>query len=95
MLRERVVSLGRRDARGRIAYLLCELLWRHTAVGLTNGEVIWLPLRMPGLLDVEELQTLTGFKKDYFHLAGASAEVVRYFKALEEAQQSKTYRTSG
>ncbi|WP_157986085.1 Crp/Fnr family transcriptional regulator, partial [Teichococcus vastitatis] len=28
MLRERIVSLGRRDARGRVAYLLCELLWR-------------------------------------------------------------------
>ena len=33
MLRERIVSLGRRDARGRVAYLLCELLWRHAAVG--------------------------------------------------------------
>ncbi len=38
MLRERIVSLGRRDARGRVAYLLCELLWRHAAVGLTDGE---------------------------------------------------------
>jgi CRP-like cAMP-binding protein len=44
MLRERIVSLGRRDARGRIAYLLCELLWRHAAVGLTNGDTIQLPL---------------------------------------------------
>ena len=44
MLRERIVSLGRRDARGRIAYLLCELLWRHAAVGLTNGEGFQLPL---------------------------------------------------
>ena len=26
MLRERIVSLGRRDARGRVASLLCELL---------------------------------------------------------------------
>ncbi len=44
MLRERVVSLGRRDARGRIAYLLCELLWRHQAVGLASGESFHLPL---------------------------------------------------
>jgi CRP-like cAMP-binding protein len=51
MLRERIVSLGRRDARGRIAYLLCELLWRHKAVGLTNGEVFQLPLTQTELGD--------------------------------------------
>lgn len=117
MLRERVVSLGRRDARGRVAYLLCELLWRHTAVGLVDGEVFRLPLtqtelgdtlgltpvhinrvlkefrqrglismdqRMLTLLNVEELRALAGFNKDYLHLGGASAEVVRYFDALEE-----------
>ena len=45
MLRERIVSLGRRDARGRIAYLLCELLWRHKAVGLTTDHTSFhLPL---------------------------------------------------
>ncbi len=51
MLRERIVSLGRRDARGRIAYLLCELLWRHGAVGLTNGETFRLPLTQTELGD--------------------------------------------
>ncbi|MFC0386673.1 Crp/Fnr family transcriptional regulator [Muricoccus vinaceus] len=51
MLRERIVSLGRRDARGRIAYMLCELLWRHTAVGLTDGEVFRLPLTQTELAD--------------------------------------------
>lgn len=51
MLRERIVSLGRRDARGRIAYLLCELLWRHAAVGLTNGDVFRLPLTQTELGD--------------------------------------------
>ena len=44
MLRERIVSLGRRDARGRVAYLLCELLWRYAAVGLTDGGAFQLPL---------------------------------------------------
>lgn len=44
MLRERIVSLGRRDARGRIAYLLCELLWRHDAIGLAKGAAYHLPL---------------------------------------------------
>lgn len=33
MLRERVVALGRRNAHGRVAYILCELVWRHIAIG--------------------------------------------------------------
>ena len=51
MLRERIVSLGRRNARGRVAYLLCELLWRHAAVGLTDGEAFRLPLTQAELGD--------------------------------------------
>ena len=51
MLRERIVSLGRRDARGRIAYLLCELFWRYTAMGLAQGEVFHLPLNQTELGD--------------------------------------------
>ena len=51
MLRERIVSLGRRDARGRIAYLLCELVWRHAAVGLTDGDTFHLPLTQTELGD--------------------------------------------
>lgn len=51
MLRERIVSLGRRDARGRVAYLLCELLWRHAAVGLTDGGTFRLPLTQTELGD--------------------------------------------
>jgi CRP-like cAMP-binding protein len=51
ILRERIVSLGRRDARGRIAYMLCELLWRHAAVGLTNGGTFLLPLTQTELGD--------------------------------------------
>jgi CRP-like cAMP-binding protein len=122
MLRERIVSLGRRDARGRIAYLLCELLWRHAAVGLTVGDTFRLPLtqtelgdalgltpvhvnrilkefrakrlisvesRMLNLLDVDGLQTIAGFNKDYLRLAGASEEVARYFDQLE-GERSKT-----
>lgn len=51
MLRERIVSLGRRDARGRIAYLLCELLWRHHAIGLVEGGRFSLPLTQVELGD--------------------------------------------
>ncbi len=120
MLRERIVSLGRRDARGRIAYLLCELLWRHAAVGLTTGDAFRLPLtqtelgdtlgltpvhvnrvlkefrarglitiehKVLDLLDVEGLQDIAGFNKDYLHLGGASSEVARYFDRLENEQR--------
>lgn len=51
MLRERIVSLGRRDARGRIAYLLCELLWRHAAIGMTEGKRFRFPLTQTELGD--------------------------------------------
>ncbi len=51
MLRERIVSLGRRDARGRIAYLLCELLWRHAAMGLAAHDTFRLPLTQTDLGD--------------------------------------------
>ena len=51
MLRERIVSLGRRDARGRVAYLLCELLWRHAAVGLNRNGSFSLPLTQTELGD--------------------------------------------
>ena len=51
MLRERIVSLGRRDARGRVAYLLCELLWRYTAVRLTEDHVFGLSLTQNEIAD--------------------------------------------
>ena len=69
MLRERIVALGRRDARGRIAYLLCELLWRHAAVNLTDGDVFRLPLTQTelgdalGLTSVHVNRVLKEFKQ--------------------------------
>ncbi|WP_299820603.1 Crp/Fnr family transcriptional regulator [uncultured Jannaschia sp.] len=44
ILRERIVALGTRDARSRVAYLLCEILWRMEAVGRTDGTALRLPL---------------------------------------------------
>ena len=51
LLRERIVALGRRDAAGRVAYLLCELLWRHQAVGLASDHSFELPLTQVELGD--------------------------------------------
>ena len=51
LLRERIVALGRRDAVGRVAYLLCELLWRYHAVGLAVDHSFELPLTQVELAD--------------------------------------------
>jgi CRP-like cAMP-binding protein len=51
MMRERVVALGRRNARGRVAYLLCELVCRQRAIGLSDDDAIRLPLTQPELAD--------------------------------------------
>jgi len=51
ILRERIVALGRRDAVGRVAYILCELVWRQQAIGLSNGSSVTLPLTQNELAD--------------------------------------------
>jgi CRP-like cAMP-binding protein len=70
MLRERIVALGRRSARGRVAYLLCELVWRQQAVGLAEDHAIRLPLTQAeladalGLTPVHVNRILQGFRRD-------------------------------
>lgn len=69
ILRERLVSLGRRDARSRIAGLLCELFWRHNAVGLVSGSLFQVPLTQMelgdalGLTSVHVNRTLKEFRE--------------------------------
>ncbi len=46
-----MTGLGRRDARGRLAHLFCELYLRLKAVGLTEGHTLPMPLRQPDLAD--------------------------------------------
>jgi CRP-like cAMP-binding protein len=68
--RERIVALGRRSARGRVAYLLCELVWRQKAVGLAEDDAIRLPLTQVELADTLGLtavhvnRILQGFRRD-------------------------------
>jgi CRP-like cAMP-binding protein len=68
--RERIVALGRRSARGRVAYLLCELVWRLRAVGLAEDHTIRLPLTQIDLADALGLTSvhlnriLQGFRQD-------------------------------
>ena len=70
MLRERIVAPGRRSARGRVAYLLCELAWRQRAVGMIEGNAIRLPLTQteladaPGLTPVSVNRILQAFRRE-------------------------------
>ena len=70
MLRERIVALGRRSARGRVAYILCELVWRQRSIGIAEDHAIRLPFTqtdladMLGLTSVHINRVLQGFRRD-------------------------------
>jgi CRP-like cAMP-binding protein len=70
MLRERIVALGRRSASGRVAYLLCELVWQQRAIGMAEDHAIRLPFTqtdladMLGLTSVHTNRVLHGFRRD-------------------------------
>lgn len=51
-LRSRLISLGRRDARGRVAHLMVELHDRLRQVGLVEGGAFTCPLTQEQLADV-------------------------------------------
>jgi hypothetical protein len=68
--RERIVALGRRSARGRVAYLLCELVWRQRAVERGEDDAMRLPLTQVeladtlGLTSVHVNRIMRGFRED-------------------------------
>ena len=78
MLRERIVALGRRSARGRVAYILCEIVWRQRVIGMAENHAIRLPedhaIRLPftqtdladmlGLTSVHTNRVLQDFRRD-------------------------------
>lgn len=53
--REWAVNIGRRDARSRIAHLLCEFAYRMSAAGLTRGDHYELPMTQEQLADATGL----------------------------------------
>jgi CRP-like cAMP-binding protein len=56
--REWMISMGRRDAYGRIGHLLCELLLRLRSVGLAHGNSYELPATQADLGDVFGLSSV-------------------------------------
>jgi CRP-like cAMP-binding protein len=53
--REWLVNLGRRDARKRLAHLICELVVRQQAIGLSHGPDYILPLTQEQIADAAGL----------------------------------------
>jgi CRP-like cAMP-binding protein len=56
--REWILNLGRREAYGRMAHLLCEFYVRLRAVGLTNGDACELPFTQAELADATGLSAV-------------------------------------
>jgi CRP-like cAMP-binding protein len=70
VFREWVVNLGRRDAKERIAHLLCELAARLASSGVADGAIYDFPLTQEqigdatGLTAVHTNRTLQALRKD-------------------------------
>jgi CRP-like cAMP-binding protein len=58
VFREWVVNVGRREAYGRIAHLLCEVYVRLRAVGLANGQSYLMPVTQAELGDATGMSTV-------------------------------------
>jgi CRP-like cAMP-binding protein len=58
VFREWILNLGRREAYGRMAHLLCEFYVRLKAVGLTNGDACDMPFTQTELADATGLSTV-------------------------------------
>ena len=58
VFREWILNLGRREAYGRMAHLLCELYVRLKAVGLTNGDAYAFPITQAEFGDALGLSTV-------------------------------------
>jgi CRP-like cAMP-binding protein len=58
VFREWMIGIGRRSAESRIAHVLCEVLVRMRAVGLSNGDACELPVTQAELGDALGLSTV-------------------------------------
>jgi CRP-like cAMP-binding protein len=90
VFREWVVNLGRRDARARIAHLLCELAARLASSGVANGDMYDFPLTQEqigdatGLTAVHTNRTLQALRKDGLISLSSSRLMILDWDALAE-----------
>jgi CRP-like cAMP-binding protein len=96
--RERIVALGRRSARARVAYILCELVWRQKAIGLSEDHAIRLPLTQidlgdaVGLTPVAVNRALQEFRRnELITLERGRLVLLLIDRLMEIAQLSQDY----
>src|SRR5215204_2748790 len=98
IFREWMVGLGRREAYGRVAHLLCELYVRLRSVGLSNGHAYDLPLTQAELGDAlgistvhvnRSLQDLRG--EELITLQAGSVAVLDWDRLKEAGEFDPTY----
>jgi CRP-like cAMP-binding protein len=58
IFREWIVNVGRREAYGRIAHLICEIFLKLQAIGLTNGNSCDFPITQSEIGDATGLSTV-------------------------------------
>jgi CRP-like cAMP-binding protein len=90
IFREWVVNVGRRDARGRIAHLLCELAARLNSSGVNDGDIYDFPLTQEqiadatGLTAVHTNRTLQSLRKDGLISLSSNRLTILSWNALAE-----------
>lgn len=91
VLREWILNVGRRDAFGRLAHLLCELHARMQMVGLVHEDRLALPLTQDQLADATGLtpvhvnRTLQRLRTEHLVEIGSGTLMIPDIKALREA----------
>jgi CRP-like cAMP-binding protein len=98
VFREWMVCLGRREAHGHMAHLLCEFYVRLQAVGLTNGDAYEFPLTQAelgdalGISTVHANRTLQDLRGDgLITLQNGSVTVLDWDRLKEAGEFDPTY----
>jgi CRP-like cAMP-binding protein len=98
VFREWVVNVGRRDARGRIAHLLCELADRLRGSGVRDGEMYDFPLTQEqigdatGLTAVHTNRTLQSLRKDgLINLTSSRLQILDWERLAEVGDFNERY----
>jgi len=98
IFREWMTSMGQREAYGRIAHLLCEMLVRMRAVGLAEGHACNLPITQAefgdalGLSTVHVNRVLQELRaNELIELKGDRLNILDWDKLKEEGGFDPTY----
>jgi CRP-like cAMP-binding protein len=93
VFREWVTNVGRREAYGRIAHLLCELYVRLRTIGFANGREFGLPLTQAELADATGMTTvhvnrsLQKLRRDGLIRSGKRSVVIEDWDGLQAAAE--------